>query len=568
MTMSSATGSWSKPDDNKDTVLQRRAANDRPAPEGAGIGHGDLEMTNAAEDPITLAVIQSGLSAAADEMFSMLRKTAMSPIIHEVLDVGTGVTDGAGNIVGSGAGIPSFVGVLDKAVRRIIEIHGAENIRDGDLFVTNDPNFGGVTHLSDVVIAQPVFFECSCVAWTASIAHWSDIGGMTPGSMSTRATEIYQEGLRLPAVRLFERGQEISAVFEIIAANSRLPDFALGDLWSQIAASRRAGSRIRRLASAYGIDAYEAAIEALFLEGERRARAGLSALPQGEFRIEDEKDSGIVWRATIRISDAEFVVDLRENPDQRDGPWNTSRDGSVISAQMIFKAMTDPEFPANEGSFRPLTVLTRAGSIFDSISPAPHGYYFETRIGLYDMLWRCLASIMPGSLPAGHFASICGTVVAGKHPDTGRRFTMVEPQMGGWGATAERDGENCMYSTSHGETFNCPVEICEARYGLEVAWKRMRDDKSGNGIHKGGKGMSLCYRPRAPAVVAAGFSRHRKSVWGLNGGAPGGTNRLRLVRASGTEESHAFVSDLEVGPGDELIIETANGGGWGAPTGN
>ena len=522
-------------------------------------------MTTKSHDPITLAVIQSSLAAAAEEMFLLLRKTAMSPIIHEVLDVGTGVTDGEGNIVCSGAGIPSFVGVLDKAVRRIIEIHGPDGIHEGDLFATNDPSFGGVTHLSDVVIAQPVFYQGDRIAWTASIAHWSDIGGMTPGSMSTRAREIYQEGLRLPAIRLFERGKEIRPVFEIIAVNSRLPDFALGDLWSQIAASRRAGGRIRRLVSAYGIDSYGAALAALFLEGEKRALAGLAALPQGEFHIEDEKDSGIVWRATIRISESEFLVDLRDNPDQSDGPWNTSRDGSVISAQMLFKALTDPEFPANEGSFKPLAVLTRDGSIFDAAAPAPHGYYFETRIGLYDMLWRCIAATMPDRMPAGHFASICGTVIAGTHPDTGRRFTMVEPQMGGWGATADRDGESCMYSTSHGETFNCPVEICESRYGLEVGWKRMSDDSSGNGLHKGGKGMSLCYRPRASAIVAAGFSRYRKNVWGLCGGEPGGTNRIRLVRSNGTEESHAFVSDLEVGPGDELIVETANGGGWGKP---
>lgn len=153
-------------------------------------------------------------------------------------------------------------------------------------------------------------------------------------------------------------------------------------------------------------------------------------MPRGEFRIEEERYSGIAWRATIRISDTEFLVDLRDNPDQQDGPWNTSRDGSVTSAQMMFKAMTDPDFPADEGSFRPLKVLTRLGSIFAAADRAPRGYYFETRIGLYDLLWRCLASVMPDRIPAGHYASICGTVIAGSHPDTGRRFAMVEPQMG------------------------------------------------------------------------------------------------------------------------------------------
>ena len=165
-------------------------------------------MRNSA-DPVTLTVIQSGIRAAAREMFETLRKTAMSPIIYEVLDVGTGVTDAAGNLADSGAGIPTFVGVIDKAVRRIIELTGSESIVEGDLFVTNDPNFGGVTHLNDVVLAMPVFHAGERIAWAASIGHWSDVGGMTPGSMSTDAVDIHQEGLRLPAVRFRRRQQQV-----------------------------------------------------------------------------------------------------------------------------------------------------------------------------------------------------------------------------------------------------------------------------------------------------------------------------------------------------------------------
>ncbi len=517
------------------------------------------------DDPITSTVIQASLAAAADEMFAVLKKTAMSPIIYEVLDVGTGITDAHGELINSGAGIPTFVGVLDKAVKKIVELHGLAKIREGDCFVTNDPYYGGVTHLNDVVIALPVFAGDECVGWAASIAHWNDVGGRTPGSMAVDVSEIFQEGLRLPAVKLFEEGRPIDPVFDIIAVNSRLPDFVRGDLWAQVAASRKAETRIRQLVEAYGIDAWRAALKSLFEEGERRSRAGLATIPPGTYAIEEEQDDGAVWRATITVTKDRFAVDLSGNPKQRGAPYNTSRDGAVISCQMIFKGLTDPTLLANAGSFRPLEVTTEPGTIFHAEGNAPHGYYFETRIRLYDMLWRCLAQAMPQRLPAGHFASICGTVIAGSHPDTGRRFTMVEPQMGGWGATAIRDGLDAMYSASHGETFNCPVEICEARYGIDVGHKRLNETDEGSGLHSGGKGLSVSYRPRGRAMLSAGYSRAKVPVWGSAGGAGGGTNGLSVIRGDGSREDHAFVSGLVLEPGDEVLIHTANGGGWGAP---
>jgi N-methylhydantoinase B/acetone carboxylase, alpha subunit len=515
-------------------------------------------------DPFTRSVIQAGLTAAASESFAVLKKTAMSPIIYEVLDVGTGVTDARGEIVSSGAGIPGFVGVLDKAVKRIIELHG-DTVKEGDLFITNDPYWGGVTHLNDMVVAQPVFYEGRLLAWTASIAHWNDVGGMTPGSMPADATEIWQEGLRLPCVHLFDGGRKVEAVFDIIALNSRLPEFVTGDLWAQISAGRRAAQPILDMAKSYGMDAIEDAIAAAFEEGEARALQGLATLPQGRFPIAVEQDEGDIWRALIEITPERFIVDLRDAPDQRKGPFNTSHDGARIACQLLFKVLTDPTLFANAGSFRPLEVITRKGSIFDAEAPAPHGYYSETRIRLTDMLWQGMSRVIPERLPAGHFSSICGTVIAGRHPETGRAYTMVEPQMGGWGATATRDGLDAMYSTNHGDTFNCPAEICEARYGIDVAWRRLSESRAGNGLHAGGHGLSICYRPRGAALLSAGYSHTRVPVWGAAGGEAGGLNAIRVARSDGTTESFAFASGVRIAPGDALCIDTANGGGWGAP---
>jgi N-methylhydantoinase B len=513
-------------------------------------------------DPVTLAVIEAGVTAASDEMFAVLKKTAMSPIISEVLDAGTGITDATGRLLSSGAGIPSFVGVLDKAVTALIARHG-DTLADGDMFITNDPTYGGVTHLNDVVIAQPVFADGRCIAWTASIAHWTDIGGMTPGSMSVHATEIWAEGLRLPAVRLFAAGQPVQPVFQIIAANSRQPDFAIGDLWAQIAAARRAGHRLTALHDRYGAKAWDAALAAALEQGQARALKGLAGLPQGRWQISEEQDDGALWSVAITIAPDVMAIDLRDAPPQRPEPMNTSRDGAVIAAQMLFKALTDAGGSANAGSFAPLRVLTTPGTIFHAAGAAPHGYYFETRIRLFDLLWRCLSQAMPDRLPAGSFATIGGLVIAGLHPDTGRRTTLVEPQMGGWGATATRDGQSAMYSTSHGETFTCPAEIAEARYGLTVLSRALADAPGGIGLHQGGRGLTTRYALRAPATLSIGLTRARQPVWGAAGGGPGGTNGMTVARA-GVSAAYTMVSGLALAAGDVVTVTTAGGGGWGA----
>lgn len=520
------------------------------------------EVGKGGHDPVTLTVIEAGLAAAAQEMFATLRKTAMSPIITEVLDCGTGVTDSTGRLVSSGAGIPTFVGALDKAVRHLVGRFGAD-LAPGDIFLTNDPWHGGVTHLNDIVVAMPVFHDGACIAWAASMAHHSDLGGRVAGSMAVDAAEIWAEGLRLPALRLFERGESVTPVFEILAANSRRPALLVGDLWSQIAAARRAAQRIEGLAARHGNVALQAAIEAAFARGRARALQGLAGLPAGRHEIAVAQDDGALWRVAVTLSPDTFTVDLRGNPPQMASPWNLSREGAVIAAQMIFKALADPAPEANDGSFAHLTVLTDPGSVFHALPPAPQGYYFETRIRLLDLIWRCLAEALPEHLPAGHFGTIGGVVIAGRHPETGRGFTMVEPQMGGWGATAGREGLDAMFSASHGETFNCPVEVAEARYGLRVVRRALASEAGGGGQHRGGRGVETELFLVAPAVLSAGFSHVNLPVWGLAGGGPGGRNRLDVLRTNGTEESYGAVSGLHLDPGDRIRITTAGGGGWG-----
>jgi N-methylhydantoinase B len=521
-------------------------------------------MATTRADPITLEIIQSSLEAISDEMFAAMRKTAMSAIIYEVLDMGTAVTDADGELASSGAGIPAFVGVLDKAVKRIIELN--DDIRPGDVFATNDPFYGGVTHLNDVVLAMPVFAEGRLVAWTANIAHWNDVGGMVPGSISNEAKEVWQEGLRLPAVKLIAEGEPIRSVMEIMKANSRLPDFLQGDMWAGIAAARVGERRIAEVVAKYGLDTFITALREFMDYGEQVALRALQDLPKGKFSLAEEQDSGTVYKVTVEITDDEFVVDLRDNPDQDDGPNNASRDGSVVAAQMVFMNITGAHESANAGHFRPMRLLTRPGSVFDPEPGAAFATYYEVEIRLYDLIWRCLAPHVGDRLPAGSFASICGTFIGGRHPDTGRHFTIVEPQVGGWGASAFADGNSAIFSGFHGDTFNCPAEVAEARYGLYVDRLTLNEAPGGEGEHRGGRGIVLDYRVRADGCFfTCAYTRNRHLPWPLAGGFEGSPNHVEVIRRDGSVEEYAVVTALEVNEGDVIRLHTANGAGYGDP---
>ena len=517
-------------------------------------------------DPITLEIIQNSLQAISDEMFAAMRKTAMSAIIYEVLDMGTGITDKDGNLAASGAGIPAFVGVLDKAVQKILELNPRDDIHPGDVFITNDPFFGGVTHLNDGVLAMPVFVGDEIIAWTANIAHWPDVGGLVAGSMSNDAKEIFQEGLRLPAIKLIDRGQPIKSVMEIIKTNSRLPDFLQGDLWAGIAAVRVGNKRLLELVEKYGQDTFVAGMKHFMDYGEAVSRKALKTLPKGTFSLSEEQDSGVVYSVTVTITDSEFTVDLRNNPDQDAGPNNSCRDGAMISAQMVFKNLTDPHGVANGGTFRPLNLITRKGSVFDAASPAAFAIYYEVEIRLYDLIWRCLAPHMEGRLPAGNFSSILGTIVFGKHPDTGRFFTIIEPQIGGWGGSSLADGNSGIFCGFHGETYNCPAEIAETRYGLYVDQLSLNLEPGGEGQFRGGKGIVLDYRVRSDnTFLTASYTRNIHKPWALGGGNEGSANYIEIIRSDGKREKHAVVTGLLLNKDDVIRVITANGAGFGNP---
>jgi len=390
-----------------------------------------VSQTSDRYDPITIEIIQDSLGAITDEMFATIRKTAMSSIIHEVLDFGVAITDARGNLASSGNGIPPFAGMLDWAVRTNIRKHEGEgNIRPGEILLTNDPHQGGVSHMNDVALLLPVFDEGELIAWVANKAHWVDIGGMSPGSINPDATEIFQKGLQLPEVKLFENGEPIQPVFDIIKANSRLPDTTLGDLWAGVASMRAGEKRLLELVGKYGRDVFLFALENYLDYGEAVSLRALAALPTGTFEAEDYLDDGRKLVAKITLTDAEFIIDLRGDPPQDRGPFNNSYASSLVDAQVLFKGVTSPDPVANAGTFRPLKLVTDEGSMFNATYPAAMGLYYECGVRILDVMWQALAPHVPDRLTAGHYGSVCGTIGGGIHPETGKPHSFIEPEIG------------------------------------------------------------------------------------------------------------------------------------------
>lgn len=524
-------------------------------------------------DPFTLEIIKEGLVAIGDEMFVTMQRTSMSTIIYEVLDYATGLTDAQGRLITQGNGVTLFLGTLDFGVRSVLTKFGAENLKPGDIYITNDPYSGGGTHLSDVSIIAPIFHDGRLVAFAANKGHWTEVGGMAAGSWTTNSTEVYQEGLQFPCVKLFDRGEPIQSLIDLIRANVRTPDMTIGDMYAQVASMRIAERRFREMCDKYGVDLVLRGIDALLDYSEVLTRQELKKLPDGVYEAVDFiDDDGIGHgpfevRVKVTIEGDHIVCDFSGTHEQVPGPVNCARTGLHSAARAVLMALTDPSIPANEGCFRALQVVCPDGTIFTCRRPAPVSTYWETMLYAADLIWKAMAPVLPDRLPAGHFLSVCGTVIAGPHPETGELFLLVEPQAGGWGAGASKDGENGLVCVGDGETYIIPVEVCETRYGVMVDQFAFDITEGGAGKFRGGRGLVRDYRITAEEAWFTGtFGRFKYLPWGMQGGAQGSRNYTKILFADGREpDIFGKTAQYRLKRGDVARLVTGTGGGYGNP---
>lgn len=474
-----------------------------------------MEVERIKADVFTREIVKEGLLAAAEECFVALGRTSKSSIIYEVLDYACGLTTSKAELVALSHGVPGFIGLLSFNVAEALAGSQTGQLGDGDTILTNIPYTSG-THLSDVSMCMPIFFEGELMAFSSNKAHWTDVGGKNPGSWTTDATEVYQEGLQFPSIKLYEKGTLNTALIELIRANVRMPEMTLGDLYAQAASLRVAARRVAELCRKHGIAVVRDTMTWYLDYGERLARQEMVRLPKGVFEAEDWIDSDgltddpIRVRVKVTITDREFVVDYSGSDQQTRGPVNCTLPATTCSARKVFLGVTDPHSAMNDGYFRPLRVIAPQGTVFNATRPAPTSIYWDSMIFAEDLIWKALAPYVPDRLSAGHFLSTCGIILAGEQTDSRKPFILVEPQAGGWGARNDRDGERGLVASSDGDTFVIPVEVCEQRFPILVEQYSFNLEEGGQGKFRGGNGLVRDYRIRSPTATLTGtFGRFK-----------------------------------------------------------
>jgi N-methylhydantoinase B len=522
----------------------------------------ELGAQHSALDPFTLEIIKEGLNAIGDEMFVSIQRTSKSPIIYEVLDYCCGITDEHGQLLAQGNGVGGFLGTMAFAVQSTVEKFWPGGLEEGDIIVT------------DVSLVTPIFYEGELVAFSANKAHWTEVGGKDPGSWTTDSTDIWQEGLQFPCVKLFTRGEPIPSMMDMIEANVRTPDMTLGDVWSQVASCRLGALRFQELCRKFGVPMVRQAIRALLDYGEAMVLRELAKLPAGVYEAEDWIDDDgltpdpIYCKVKVTVSDTEFIADFTGTSPQTKGPVNCSWTGLNSAVRMVFKALTDPHLPANEGCFRPMKIVCPDGTVFTAQRPAPVSTYWDSMIFAADLVWKAMAEVVPHRLAAGHFMSVCADVTYTIHPDTGLPAILVEPNAGGWGAGIDQDGEGGLVCLGDGETYILPLEVTEAIYGIQVDRYEFNTAEGGEGKYRGGRGLIRDYRILSDegGFITSTFGRNKFTPWGVAGGRDGSPNAVQIRFHDGKEPvTVGKTARYPLRKGDVARLITGSGGGWGDP---
>jgi N-methylhydantoinase B len=527
--------------------------------------HGPARPAHKRLDPVALAVMNNRLAAIAEEMGVVLGQTAYSPNIKERRDYSCALFDGRGELVAQAAHIPVHLGSTPLSVRAAIERLA---LQAGDVAVLNDP-FAGGTHLPDVTLVMPVFLrgQRGAFAFVANRAHHADIGGMAPGSMAL-ATEIYQEGFRLPPVKLIVGGEPAKDIFELFLANTRVREEREGDLRAQVAALQVGAERTRALVETAGITEVADAMEALKNYADRLMRSTLRKIKPGVYVAEDFLDDDgfgtgpIPLRVSIKVGGGRAVVDFGGSAPQVRGSVNANYAITLSATFYVMKCLAEEAVPANEGLMRPIRLVAPEGTIVNALPPAAvAGGNVETSQRIVDVLFRAIAEAEPDRIPAASCGSMSNLTIGGYDKFRARHFSYYETIAGGVGAAPKHPGAAGLH-THMTNTLNTPIEALEAYYPMRITEYHIRRGSGGHGEYDGGDGLVREIECLVESNVSLLSERRVTAPWGLNGGGNGEIGMNWLVR-NGARTKLPGKANAQLAPGDRIRVETPGGGAWG-----
>lgn len=523
-------------------------------------------------DPITTAVVHNTLLTAAREMRDTIQRTSFSPVIYEDRDFACGLLDADANTLAEAPGLTAFMGTLSPGIKRSFEERGKDDLEPGDVFCTSMPGFTG-SHPADMMLWMPIFYGGRLFGFAASKAHLIDVGAKDP--YPTDSTDAFQEGLRIPPVKLYRGGKLDETLAAVIKSNSRAPETIWGDIHSQIACFRSGEQSVVRLLDKYGFDTVYDCIEDIYDHAERMARDAIRQMPAGTWSAVDYCDDNGIDRGvpvkvgisiTIDPEAAEVTFDFSDSAEQQRGPMNAPIITAISCARMMGKILTAPESVACEGSFRPIKVIAPKGTIFNAHDAAPTNLYGWPGLTAVETILKAMAADFPHRFPAQSGGDLCAVFRYGFDSKTGEMWVEANIEGIGQGASAFADGESAVVHIDEACSRNLPVELEETKDPEIIERYELIQDSGGAGRFRGGLGVRRDYRLLADGRMISVLERCNSPHWGVAGGLPGG-------RTYGVLDSSIYgqgfeiikTPDQPIAKGDLLSIRTGGGGGYGNP---
>ncbi|MFC5179479.1 hydantoinase B/oxoprolinase family protein [Nocardioides taihuensis] len=519
-------------------------------------------------DPATLEIIRNRLLAAAEDMRVTLVRSAYTPTIYESEDCAIGLLDRNAEVIALSTGLPIFLGNLGQAVVESVKVRGgAQAMRPGDVYLLNDAYLQGA-HMQDCTSFAPIFFGDDLIGYAVARAHMVDLGSSEPGG-GMAATSIFDEGLRLGPVRIFEGDRPCDDIFDVLRHNTRSQDELVGDVLAMAAAVRAGASRLTEIVERWGMEVFDAACAAIFEYSEQETRAAIRAVPDGTYTAtgamdDDGIDVGVpvVINVSVTVAGDQVSVDLAGTGPMVRGAINCGVAQTVSSVRVALRLLLGGTRPPDGGTFRPVSVSVPRGSFLYAEEPAACGNYAASAVLLMDLVMRALADAVPDRACAGQYGDTISELVwtdaAGKH------LMLGEAHAGGWGAGEGYTGADATIDLTNGQFRNFSVELLESRYPVVVEEYGYREGSAGAGRFRGGRGIVRRYRLEEPALFYLWMDRVHTPPWGLHGGHDGATAFARLRTADGVEDV-LKCEGRQLSAGDEVTIYTAGGGGYGTP---